>query len=116
MYLKVNFSTIRVSHYIICNFLVCRPVCDAVVKVLDIRNEMICCQLLNLIKSILGSVDYKVTIYTHIHAIHSSQWPMTRCFVSAKNFTFCIANLMIASHNFVYVHLNGLCVCNIHEL
>ena len=65
-----------------------RPVCDAVVKVLDIRNEMICCQLLALIKSIIGSVDYKVTIriYIHImiHTIQTPQWPMTHCFISTK--------------------------------
>jgi len=36
-----------------------RPVCDATVKVLDVYNEMICCELLKLIKATIGGVDYK---------------------------------------------------------
>ena len=36
-----------------------RPVCDAAVKVLDVYNEMICCELLKLIKATIGGVDYK---------------------------------------------------------
>ncbi|XP_065890172.1 mediator of RNA polymerase II transcription subunit 23-like [Dysidea avara] len=36
-----------------------KPVCDAAVKVLDVYNEMICCELLKLIKATIGGVDYK---------------------------------------------------------
>ena len=125
--LNVNFiSLMNLSQCssITCSFLdsifcMFRPVCDAVVKVLDIRNEMICCQLLALIKSIIGSVDYKVTIriYTHNNSYHSNP---TMAYDTLFNInqasTFCIVNLMRASHNFVYICLNGLCVCNIHEL
>ena len=57
---QIHSLTTHYAHTHCNNVSTIRAVCDAAVKVLDVYNEMICCELLKLIKATIGGVDYKV--------------------------------------------------------